>query len=286
VRRPDGDTEGDVEQRLVTTGPFTAPLGGVTVGRLEFTRGAAKVNIRVDPALTDLYRAEFEGGTPDIEVDGGIGGDRPQAAVSDPSTWRGRTSEVWLAAAVPWEISLKGGMWKLAADLRGLELRSLEVGGGASDVEVWLPAPSGLVAVACLRGASHVRVHRPTGSALRAVISGGAQPARLRRETFGAVGGGTTWSRRLCVATGPLRSEVQRRCEQADDRHGMSGPGLKVGRAEPGRTPSRQTAPAPARRLVRPPSSRRRRTRCAVVEGLVLVDALEGAHRVARHGDN
>ena len=38
-----------------------APLAGVTAGRLEFTKGAAKVNLRGDGSLTELYRATFEG---------------------------------------------------------------------------------------------------------------------------------------------------------------------------------------------------------------------------------
>jgi DNA-binding MarR family transcriptional regulator len=153
--------------------PFAAPLAGVTVGRLEFTKGAAEVRISVDPTLTELYRAEFEGSTPDIKVEGGtvsIGHKRRFR----PFDWRSAKSHVWLATAVPWDITLKGGMWSLDADLRGLELRSLEVGGGASDVTIWLPQPVGVVSVRVSGGASHVRVHRPAGTAARAAISGGA----------------------------------------------------------------------------------------------------------------
>jgi DNA-binding MarR family transcriptional regulator len=189
VAAPAADGEaGGADQGAVQAGPFTAPLAGVTVGRLEFSRGAAKVNIHVDPTLTGLYRAEFEGGTPDVKVDGGtvvIGHQRRFR----PFDWRGRTSDVWLTAAVPWEISLRGGMWKLTADLRGLELRSLEVNGGASDVEIWLPAPVGLVPVRVSGGASHVRVHRPVATAMRAAISGGASQLVFDGQTLGAVGG-------------------------------------------------------------------------------------------------
>jgi DNA-binding MarR family transcriptional regulator len=166
----------------------SAPLGGVTVGRLEFTKGAAKVTIAADATLTELYRGEFEGGVPDIRVDGGtvsIGHKRRFR----PFDWRGATSAIWLAAAVPWEISLKGGMWKLSADLRGLELRSLEVGGGASDVEIWLPAASGVVPMRISGGASHVRVHRPNGAALRAVLTGGASQLVFDGRTLGSFGG-------------------------------------------------------------------------------------------------
>ena len=40
---------------------------------------------------------------------------------------------------MPWDISLRGGMWKLVADFRELRLTRLEVTGGASDIEVFLP---------------------------------------------------------------------------------------------------------------------------------------------------
>src|ERR1035437_3741741 len=47
-------------------GRFTAPLDGVSLGRLEFIKGAAKARIGVDASLTGLYRGEFKGSVPDI----------------------------------------------------------------------------------------------------------------------------------------------------------------------------------------------------------------------------
>ncbi len=188
-------------------GEFTAPLGGVKLGRLEFIRGAAKVTIAVDRDLTELYRGEFEGGIPDIAVDGGavtIGHKRHFL----PFDWRVAKSAIWLNPAVPWEVSLKGGMWKLACDLRGLELRSLEVGGGASDVEIWLPAAIGAVPVRIAGGASNVRLHRPAVSALRAEVTGGASQLVMDGRRLGSVGG----RNRLETpgfATNPDRYEVR-----------------------------------------------------------------------------
>ena len=155
------------------SGPFTAPLAGVSLGRLEFIKGAAKAKIGVDASLTDLYRADFKGSVPDITVDGGtvtIGNRRHLL----PFDWRVAKSTIALNPAVPWEISMKGGMWKLTCDLRGLDLRSLEVGGGASSVEIWLPAAAGVVPVRISGGASDVRLHRPASTALGAEITGGA----------------------------------------------------------------------------------------------------------------
>ena len=62
---------------------------------------------------------------------------------------------------MPWDISLRGGMWKLVADFSGLRLTGLEVTGGASDIEITLPAPVGVVPVRISGGASEVMLHRP-----------------------------------------------------------------------------------------------------------------------------
>jgi len=167
---------------------FDAPLTGVTLGRLLFSKGLSQVTLQADPGLTDLYRGEFKGGTPDITVEGGtvsIGHKRRFR----PFDWRGAESDIWITTAVPWEIELKGGMWQLEADLRGIELRSLAVGGGASDAQIWLPVPIGVVPVRLSGGASHVRIHRPSGTALRAVLSGGASQLVFDGKELGSVAG-------------------------------------------------------------------------------------------------
>ena len=168
-------------------GRSTAPLEGVSLGRLEFIKGAAKAKIGVDASLSGLYRADFKGSVPDINIDGGtvtIGHRRHLL----PFDWRVAKSTIALNPAVPWEISMKGGMWKLTCDLRGLELRSLEVGGGASDVEIWLPAAAGIVAVRISGGASDVRLHRPAGCALAAEVTGGASQLTFDGESLAAMG--------------------------------------------------------------------------------------------------
>jgi len=172
---------------VAQAGRFTAPLDGVSLGRLEFIKGAAKAKIGVDASLTGLYRADFKGSVPDIAVDGGtvtIGHKRHLL----PFDWRVAKSTIALNPSVPWEISMRGGMWKLTCDLRGLELRSLEVGGGASDVEIWLPAAAGVVPVRISGGASDVRLHRPAACALAAEVTGGASQLVFDGESQAAMG--------------------------------------------------------------------------------------------------
>jgi DNA-binding MarR family transcriptional regulator len=168
----------------------SAPLGSASAGRLEFTKGAAKVSIKGDPAVSDLYQARFVGPVPEITV---IGGSVvvQQRRRFRPFDWRAQSADFSLSTAVPWDIALRGGMWKLAADLRALSVTSLEVTGGASDIEVRLPAPAGTVPVRVSGGASKVTVLRPRGTEARAEVSGGASSLAFDDQKLGAVGGRT-----------------------------------------------------------------------------------------------
>lgn len=184
---PDAASTAATSTAAPQSGQFTAPLDGVALGRLEFIKGSAKARLGVDASLTGLYRGEFKGSVPDINVDGGtvtIGHKRHLL----PFDWRVAKSTIALNPAVPWEISMKGGMWKLICDLRGLELRSLEVGGGASDVEIWLPAAAGVVPIRISGGASDVRLHRPAECALAAEVSGGASQLIFDGQELASMG--------------------------------------------------------------------------------------------------
>jgi hypothetical protein len=73
-----------------------------------------------------------------------------------------------------------------------LELRSLEIKGGARQVEVTLPPPSGTIPLRVLGGAEGLTVHRPKGVAARVRVSRGANGLVFDEQRHGAVGGETT----------------------------------------------------------------------------------------------
>jgi DNA-binding MarR family transcriptional regulator len=199
---PDGD---DAAVDTADDRQFSAPLDGVQLGRLEFIKGGAKVSIGVDAAMAGLYRSKFKGNIPEIKVEGGtvtIGHRRHLL----PFDWRVAKAAVWLNPAVPWEVSLKGGMWKLSCDLRGLDLRSLEVGGGASDIEIWLPVAAGIVPVRISGGASNVKLHRPAASALGAEVTGGASNLVVDGRRLGSMSG----SNRFETGTPPFTAAPDR----------------------------------------------------------------------------
>jgi DNA-binding MarR family transcriptional regulator len=181
----------------------SAPLEGVTAGRLEFTKGAAKVNLRGDGSLTDLYQASFVGPAPEITVKGGTVTVQQRRRFR-PFDWRAQSVDFALATAVPWDISLRGGMWKLVADLGALRVTALEVTGGASDIEVTLPAPVGIVPVRVSGGASEVLLRRPAGTEARAEMNGGASQLIFDGQRLGAVGG------RMVLASGGFAEATDR----------------------------------------------------------------------------
>ncbi len=170
---------------------FAAPLGLSRSGRLRFTNGAHRIVIQADPPLRGLYRARFGDRMPIVEARRGTvtiqyprfpGGDW----LNDRSE---RLAEVELNASIPWDVEVRGGASRLLAHLSALRLGSLKVDGGASRLEVVLPAPSGIVTVVILGGASNVIIRRPEGVAARLRVDGGATNLTFDDRHIGAAGG-------------------------------------------------------------------------------------------------
>ena len=170
---------------------FAAPLGLSRSAHLRFANSAHRIIIQADSRLRGLYRARFGDRMPKVEARRGIvtiqyprfsGGDW----LNDRSK---RPAEVELNASIPWDIELSGGASRLTADLRGLRLGSLSVDGGASRLEVVLPALSGTVSVVIVGGASNVAIRRPEGVAARLRVDGGATNLAFDDRHIGVAGG-------------------------------------------------------------------------------------------------
>ena len=170
---------------------FAAPLGSSRSGRLRFTNGAHRIAIQADLHLRGLYRARFGEQMPTVGVQAGVVTVRyPRVPSCDWLNDRSeRPAEIELNASIPWDVEVRGGASRLLADLRGLRLGSLSVDGGASRLEVVLPASSGIVAVVILGGASNVAIRRPEGVAVRLRVDGGATNLKFDEKHIGAAGG-------------------------------------------------------------------------------------------------
>jgi DNA-binding MarR family transcriptional regulator len=173
-------------------GEFAAPLGSVTKGRLVFERGASNIFVSVDTSTEELLRVRLEGPTSQVRAQNGTVTVRQRRRRS-PSVGRDeRANEILLNGSIPWEVEVRGGASNLGADLDGLELRSLEIKGGASKVDLTLPPPSQSVPLRVLGGAAGLTVRRPKGVAVRVRVNGGASGLALDEQSLGAVGGETS----------------------------------------------------------------------------------------------
>jgi hypothetical protein len=172
-------------------GEFAVSLGSLRSGRLFFASGTSKLTVRADPSMAELYSTRFEGQAPRVEAEDGTVTIRyPRFPLFDWRYYlREPLGEIALNANVPWEIEIRNGASRITTDLRGLELRSFEVRGGASGVEVTLPTPSGTVPIRVLGGASNLTVHRPEGVAAHIRIAGGSTNLAFEEKRLGAVGG-------------------------------------------------------------------------------------------------
>lgn len=170
---------------------FAAPLGSATTGRLEFVEGAYALTIHADVSTTDLYRASFEGTAPYVRVeDGTVRIEYPRDWIS--LDWRRHSADIALNTALPWGVEVRGGASEIKADLSGLRLESFEVDGGAHNVELTLPEPSGTVSIRVEGGANSVSISRPRGVAASLHVGGGASKLAFDDQRLGAVGGETT----------------------------------------------------------------------------------------------
>jgi hypothetical protein len=159
-------------------------------GRLELTRGAARLRIR-GATIPELFQSRFDPPVPQVSEHGGV------VAVRYPRfspgawrrPWRRRRGEMTLNQDVTWAIATRRGVAHLDADLRDLKVESVEVHHGASHVELRLPRPSGVVPVRIGGGASHVRIVRPAGTPARLRIGRGVADLTFDEQEFGAVGG-------------------------------------------------------------------------------------------------
>jgi DNA-binding MarR family transcriptional regulator len=181
---------------LDSGGSYAAPLGGITSGRLIFLTGAPRITISGDPKLTELYKADFVGPVPRMRVRGGVVTVayprfgwfdwRAQIAgqfIDASAHWQKDFGDIVLNAAIPWAIEMRGGISTWNADLRSMRLESFELKGGASQIELLLPKPVGVVPIRIVGGLNRMSIERPAGTATGLEIRGGVGEVVLDGET-------------------------------------------------------------------------------------------------------
>ena len=168
-----------------------APLAGATVGQLHILSGMGDISIDADATMTELYRAHVEGMPPQIEVDAGVVTVRPRRFPL--FGWGHRSLRLTLSGAIPWDVEIGQGAYRLNADLSALRLRSFAIKGGAARVEVAVGRPSGAVPITISGGASKVTIRRPRDVPVEMRIRGGVSRASVDGHQLGPAGGEVIW---------------------------------------------------------------------------------------------
>jgi DNA-binding MarR family transcriptional regulator len=174
---------------------FSAPIGDLQAGLLEFATGAAEVAIRaldpmIDPdAANTLYAARFDGVQPSVRLQSGTLSIRYRRM--SPFEW-GRAQHggtLALNSSIPWSVAIRGGASGVTLDGAQLLLRDLSISGGLNRVDVCLPRASGTVKLCLDGGLSRVAIQRPAGVPIELLLRGGANRLEFDAQRFGAVGG-------------------------------------------------------------------------------------------------
>ena len=143
--------------------------------------------------IKDLYRASFDGKRPQVTV----GANGEVDVQYKGFSWFGArdvASQMTLTTAVPWSVEIRRGVSHLTADLRELQISSIEITGGASESELALLRPRGSSTLRLSGGASRLVIRRPRGTAVQISVRGGASHLVFDAQRLGAVGGPTRLS--------------------------------------------------------------------------------------------
>ena len=86
----------------------------------------------------------------------------------------GKRGEVEINPAHPWRVQVQGPTWSTHLDLRGINLREIQMDSSASKVDCLLPRPRGVVPIHISSGVFRVSLQRLAGTAVSAVLKSGA----------------------------------------------------------------------------------------------------------------
>jgi hypothetical protein len=182
------------------TSEHVAPIGGLHQGHLAIRSGLSSLRLRPGANPAELYRASFEGSTPHVRLRDGRVLVRFKGMGFD---WRGRVATFGLNTTIPWTVELVGGIQKVEADLRTIELRQLDIVGGAERVQLELGQPAGETKIRIVGG---VKTLRRRAARWRADAARTSAAARSRSSSTGCASRSAAARRRSSRPAGARRS--------------------------------------------------------------------------------
>jgi len=91
----------------------SAPLGGLTSARLLIRSGLSEIRLRPGTSATELYRAQFQGATPQVRLRDGRVIVQYRGISFD---WRKRAATLALNTTIPWTFEIVGGSGQVVLD--------------------------------------------------------------------------------------------------------------------------------------------------------------------------
>jgi hypothetical protein len=168
--------------------PASASSAGIDRATLRFTRGVARLEVDAVRDLGELYRASWHGAAPAVRWHDGVLNVQYRRS---PFAHFRTGGALTIDAGPRWTVEVNGGVAHAVFDLRDTRVESLTINGGASSVDIHLPAPDGRLELRVNGGTNAVTITRPAGVPARARVKGGAANLVLDAQRLGAVGGGT-----------------------------------------------------------------------------------------------
>lgn len=155
-----------------------APIGDLKQASLEVDAGSANITVSGSDLGADLYRAHisYPGAQPDVSLDTSTGELSISQRSNSPFGFEtGRFGlTIQLNSAIPWTITENTGASHDTINVPQLKVSRIEINTGASDEDLTLGPPTGVVRVAINGGALTVHVHRVSGTEASVSVSGGA----------------------------------------------------------------------------------------------------------------
>jgi len=152
---------------------LTAPAEGRPTAALEIVDGVTSVRLKAESMGGDLYRISVPRGSgvaPRADRDGGT-----VRLHLEPTRWNGPGAvDIAVSSGVAWTIRLDSGVREATLDLTGGKVDGIDLAGGASRIEVALPAPSRVVPIRETGGIDRFVVRMPAATPLRVQIGSGA----------------------------------------------------------------------------------------------------------------
>jgi hypothetical protein len=180
-------------KRIGETRMFSAPLGALKKSHLEIIGGISNGDLRGDPAIQELYQAQFIGQIPYVRTR------NESVIIRYPLSLREWFKHLVLAnshaakvtpnTSIPWRIDIRGGVAHLDADLQTLLLGSLVINGCVAETGLLLPPPLGTVQIHVASGVSNLTILRPEGVAVQLRVGGGTSELTFDDWFYGSIGG-------------------------------------------------------------------------------------------------